>query len=204
MTSILLPAFILLLSFLLGSIPIRFLIAKAKGMDIRKFGSGNVGATNINRTLGKKAGVLTLIGDLLKGSLSVLLAGNILVSSPHLVPWAGFFAILGHCFSPFLQWKGGKGVATSLGVFLVLSPVHTLISVVVFILVLWLSKYVSLASVAGAISMPLSTVLYPSFFLPGVSIVAGLAACLICYRHKANLLRLRAGSEPKFGLSVKC
>jgi acyl phosphate:glycerol-3-phosphate acyltransferase len=192
-------------AFLIGSIPIGYLIGRAKGLDVRQHGSGNVGATNIGRLLGKKAGVVTFLGDLLKGSVGVSLSYiALLMASPEgyipaLGASLGFCTILGHCYSPFLKFKGGKGVATSLGVFLMLAPVQAILATCVFALVFWFSRYVSVGSMSCAVAFPIFVLLSPvASYNLGLVIAAILAGSLIIFRHKTNISRLRAGTEPRF------
>jgi acyl phosphate:glycerol-3-phosphate acyltransferase len=191
-------------AFLIGSIPVGFLIGRAKGLDVRQHGSGNVGATNIGRLLGKKAGVITFLGDLLKGSIGVSLSyGASLTAPADYIPALGaslgFCTILGHCYSPFLKFKGGKGVATSLGVFLVLAPVQAIFATCVFALAFWFSRYVSVGSMSCALAFPVFVLLSPAAGSNlGLVIAAILGGSLIIFRHKTNISRLRAGTEPKF------
>lgn len=195
-------------AFFLGAIPVGYLIGRLKGVDVRSEGSGNTGATNLARTLGKKAGLLTLIGDMFKGILSVLLAVIFEFRSPVVDPGAtlGFFAILGHCFSPFLRFKGGKGVATSLGVFLILVPLETVLCVFLFLATVTLSRFVSLGSLVAVGCMPVILLLRGLDTTSSTLIVTSvLTALLIFSRHRANILRLCSGTENRFSLqgSVK-
>jgi acyl phosphate:glycerol-3-phosphate acyltransferase len=183
-------------AYLLGSIPTGLLLARAfGGIDIRATGSGNIGATNVYRTLGKKVGVLTLIGDCLKGLIPVVVA-KLLGLDDMWVAAAGVAAFIGHVYSLFLGFKGGKGVATALGVFLGTSPLSVLLALAVFVLVLWKSRYVSLASITAAAVLP-----------PVVTLVSGkplfiamttFIVLLVIYKHRENIQRLRAGTESRF------
>ncbi len=137
-----LPITLCLTAYLLGSIPFGVIVARLNKVDLRQHGSGNIGATNVARTLGKKLGVLTLIGDALKGVVAVALA-DFLLSNPVHIASAGLFAFLGHLFPVFLKFQGGKGVATGLGVFLYLMPLSTLSSMAIFGITLWLWNFVS-------------------------------------------------------------
>jgi len=185
-----------LLAFLIGSIPFGYVFAKMKGVDITTLGSGNIGATNVKRILGKKAGALTLIADITKGALcpalTFLTLGNdhILFASV-----LGFCAILGHCYSPFLKGKGGKGVATSFGAFLSISPSAAIISLIVFVVVLKCFRYVALASITASYSLPFS--LYILNQGTTLLLLGLLTAALISLRHKENIIRIKQGSEPK-------
>jgi glycerol-3-phosphate acyltransferase PlsY len=199
--------------YLLGAIPTGYLVGKAKGIDIRTVGSGNMGATNVFRVLGKTAGIFVLIIDLLKGYFAWPLA-YVLLRRLHPtgetagdLEWlsilAGISAILGHNYTCWLKFKGGKGVATTAGVLASLPftptalPCTFLIALVVFVIVFAVSKYVSLASITAAASLPVST-----WFLHGsqrMIIVAFFLGALAIYKHKANIQRLRNGTENRFG-----
>ena len=183
------------LAYLLGSIPTGLLLARAFGVDIRTTGSGNIGATNVYRTLGRRVGVMTLVGDCLKGVIPVLVARGLGFD----VAWVaaiGFAAFIGHVYTVFLGFKGGKGVATALGVFLAASPLAVLLALAVFAVVVGTWRYVSLASISAAAAMPLFV-----FFLDGrapvVLMTVGIAL-LVVFKHKDNIQRLRAGTENKF------
>ncbi len=182
-------------SYLLGSIPTGLLLGKAFGVDIRTAGSGNIGATNVYRTLGRKVGVMTLAGDCLKGLLPVLAARWLACPDVWLMA-AGLAAFLGHVYTVFLRFKGGKGVATALGVFLGVSPLSVLIALVVFALVLWKWRYVSLASITAAAAMPL--VIATVDRRPLIIAMTILIAALVVWKHRDNIARLKAGTENKF------
>jgi len=194
---ILLYLLLIIASYFIGAIPTGVVLARAfSGKDIRQEGSGNIGATNVTRVLGKKLGALTLVGDLLKGFLPVWV-GSYLVSSLNVVCLMGCAAFLGHLFPVYLKFKGGKGVATALGVFLYFAPLVILIEVVVFIAVVGIWKYVSLGSLIAAASMPLVLVIIDS---PKPVVLLSMAfALLIFIKHKANIQRLLNGTENKFG-----
>ncbi len=193
-------ACIILIGFFLGAIPSGFIIGKLWGVDVRKGGSGNIGATNVNRMAGKTAGILTLVLDVFKGVFATYAPG--LVMNPQMIAhWsevAGVCAIVGHCFSPFMGGKGGKGVATSLGVFLSIAPLATWLSMPIFGLVVALTRYVSLASLiavwslVGMIGFNLLGP-YPKEVLWSDTAVA----VLITSRHSDNINRLRVGIENK-------
>ena len=187
---------VFILSFLLGSVPFGYLIGKLKGVDVRKYGSGNIGATNVSRVLGKKYGLLVLFLDALKGAAAVLIARAAGLPTEYQV-LAGISAIAGHCFSPWLGFKGGKGVATALGAFLVISPKTTLVAFLIFLAVLLTTRYVSLSSITAALSYPL---LYRVFEKPSSFsfIVVSLGALLIVAKHHSNVKRLLKGEEKKF------
>jgi acyl phosphate:glycerol-3-phosphate acyltransferase len=184
-----------LISYLIGSVPFGVLLARAQHIDIRAQGSGNIGATNVARVLGKKAGLITLIGDLLKGLLVVLGAG-LHYEKPILIALAGLMVFLGHLYSIFLKFKGGKGVATSLGLFSYIMPWATLGAVVVFSACLRISGFVSLGSVMAAISLPLFAI-YFKLPLPYIylAVIVGL---FTLQKHYDNILRLIEGTEERF------
>jgi glycerol-3-phosphate acyltransferase PlsY len=182
-------------AYLLGSVPTGLLLAKLFGMDIRSAGSGNIGATNVYRTVGRGVGVMTLAGDCLKGLLPVL-AAKWLGLPDVWIAATGLSAFLGHVYSVFLGFKGGKGVATALGVFLGISPLAVPVAVGMFALALLKWRYVSLASIFAAASMPvLVALLYPKSHMIVISI---LIAVLVIYKHRDNIHRLRSGTENKF------
>jgi acyl phosphate:glycerol-3-phosphate acyltransferase len=188
-------AAVILLAYLLGSIPTGLLLAKMQGVDIRTTGSGNIGATNVYRTLGRATGVMTLVGDCLKGLIPVLVARRLGLAETW-VAAAGLAAFLGHVYTVFLGFKGGKGVATALGVFLGISPASIGIALLVFILVLLRWHYVSLASIAAAAAMPLFVmVLERRALLVATALVI---SAVVILKHRDNITRLRAGSESKF------
>jgi glycerol-3-phosphate acyltransferase PlsY len=184
------------LAFIVGSIPFGYVIGKLKGVDVRQHGSGNIGATNVSRVLGKKYGALVLFLDALKGALPVLILKILELPLEYQV-LSGFFAILGHCFSPFLKFKGGKGVATGLGVFLVVSPKITFIAFSIFLLVFFLTRYVSLSSITAALSY---TVIFKLFEKPSdfTSLLIFMTAFVIVGKHYQNIIRLLKGEEKRF------
>ena len=190
--------------YFLGSIPTGFLVARARGIDIRKVGSGNMGATNVFRILGKGPGILVLLVDALKGAASVLAARYFWMpmadTSPYLqaIPIiAALSAVLGHNYTCWLGFKGGKGIATSAGVLAALVPVPFLVVLATWIAVFAVSRYVSLASIAAAAVLPVATALHrepvPVICL---TLVLGLLAI---WKHKPNLERLMAGTENRVG-----
>jgi acyl phosphate:glycerol-3-phosphate acyltransferase len=190
------PLIWITLSYLLGSIPVGVLLAHLKGRDPRTSGSGNIGATNVMRTAGKTVGILTLIGDALKGFLPVYLGIWYGLSWP-IVAAVGFAAFLGHLFPLYLKFKGGKGVATSLGIFLALSYAAVLIDLVIFIAIIAGWRYVSLGSMVCAVLMPaiLAVVGAPG---PYVLMAVGIAV-FTCAKHKGNIARLLSGTENRIG-----
>lgn len=188
----------LLLAFILGAIPFSFLIAKARGVDIRTMGSGNVGATNLARAAGPALGTVGLLLDAAKGAAAVLLARSVPGSEPGsgVETVAGVLAILGHTFTPFLRFRGGKGVATGAGVFAVLAPRALLVSLAVFLLAAGLSRTVALGSVLGALALPLAAHLFGGD--RNVVLAAVAVAVLTVIRHRSNLIRLARGTENRF------
>jgi acyl phosphate:glycerol-3-phosphate acyltransferase len=189
-------------AYLLGSIPFGFLLAKLfGGGDVRKAGSGNIGATNVARVVGPLAGILTLVLDTGKGVAAVWLAGRVTSESAAWMMAAAFAVLLGHCFPVWLKFKGGKGVATALGVFLALSPLAAASAMLIFILFVAYWRFVSLGSIAAAAAMPLLIYFLwaPRHAPPIVVDVGTLAiALLVIYKHDGNLQRLVEGTEPRF------
>jgi len=191
-------------AYLLGSIPFGLLCAKVfGGKDVRQHGSGNIGATNVSRVAGPLAGILTLVFDAIKGALPVWAAGQIFDHSAAAMMLGGLAALLGHCYPVWLKFRGGKGVATALGVFLALSPAAALAALAVFGLTLVFWRYVSLASLAAAAAMPLLIYfLWAPRHAPPFVISLGtlIATALIFLKHRGNLERLTQGTEPKYSL----
>jgi len=189
--------FIALFGYLLGSIPTGLILAKLfSKVDPRKLGSKNIGATNIFRTAGKALGIFTLIGDLLKGAIPVWIAihwgeSDLWIAASGLTPF------LGHVFPIFLGFKGGKGVATALGVYLVISPIAVLIEFIIFAGIIWKWRFISLGSIACATTIPILIAFFRSdsqfYFVLSVIIAA-----LILYRHQSNISRLLQGTENKW------
>src|ERR1700719_1134039 len=198
-TSLLLAA-----AYFLGSIPFGLILAKLlAGSDIRKSGSGNIGATNVARVAGPAAGVLTLLLDAAKGWFSVYLAGRYLHGEAGLLVAAGFLALLGHCFPPWLRFRGGKGVATAAGVFGALCPEALLSALILFALVVWFWHYVSLGSLAAAATIPLFVYfLWAPHFAPPHMVAFGSLAisALVIFQHRGNIGRLARGGESKVSL----
>lgn len=188
--------FALLVAYLLGSIPTAYVVARyLKGFDIRRYGSGNVGATNAFRTMGTGPGLLVLVIDVLKGTIPVLLGRAL--GGDWLAVLAGLAAMAGHSWSIFLSFHGGRGVATAAGVFLALAPAALFWAFVIWLIVLLSTRYVSLSSIVAAAAAPV-LVLFFHRPLP-YFLFTLLAASLIIYRHKPNIKRLLAGTEPKLG-----
>jgi glycerol-3-phosphate acyltransferase PlsY len=185
-------------AYLIGAVPIGWLVARAFGVsDIRRHGSGTIGATNVLRTLGRLPAVVTLLGDVLKGYVAVALAARFTQGDPVAVALAAVAAVGGNCWSVFLGFRGGKGVATGLGALLLLVPWATLAALPVFVAVVATSRFVSLGSLLGALCVPLGAALLG---YPRASVIAALAVALIVVgRHHANIARLRAGTESRLG-----
>jgi len=186
----------LLLSYLIGATPFGLLFSKAVGKDVRQEGSGNIGATNVNRILGKKLGVLTLLCDVAKGFFPVFIAYSFLpptIKAELIVAFCGLSTVLGHMFSVYLGFKGGKGVATALGVFLFFSPLVILCALVLFVTVVYFSGFVSAGSLAAAAFIPVG--LWVSGSTTPVVLVAFTIALLIWRKHGSNISRLKRGEE---------
>ncbi|WAC17898.1 glycerol-3-phosphate 1-O-acyltransferase PlsY [Luteolibacter sp. SL250] len=218
-----------LLAFLLGSIPFGLLIAKAKGIDIRQHGSGNIGATNVLRVVGKKYGITCLILDALKGLIPTIIGISLIrfagMKNPMMIsaldPFSaefpmltaqvmqvitGLCAILGHNYSPWVGFKGGKGIATSAGVLIAMMPAAIVILLIVWLLVFLISRYVSLASIVTAAVLPLIT-LWGSWFHGKIQngtwnkplfVFTIIIAVLAIWKHRSNIQRLRQGTENRF------
>jgi len=189
-------------AYLLGSIPFGLLVGGVLGgRDVRKAGSGNIGATNVSRVAGPFAGILTLLLDAAKGSVAVLAAARLTEDSAVWMIVAGICALLGHCYPLWLHFKGGKGVATAAGVFLVLCPLAMLSALAVFILVVAFWRFVSLGSLAAAAAIPLLMYfLWAPHHAPPLVVTFGSLgiSALVIYKHDANMQRLVEGTEAKF------
>jgi acyl-phosphate glycerol 3-phosphate acyltransferase len=184
---------VLALAFVVGSIPTGMIVARGKGVDLRKVGSGNIGATNVSRALGRKWAVVGLVVDAGKGALPVLLLGRLL-DDPWLPALGGLFAVLGQIFSIFLRGRGGKGVATSLGAGLALAPLPALACALVFALFFLLFRIASVGSLAGVVAYPLFLLLFHLGTWPRLTFALAVAV-LVAIRHKDNLTRLLRGEE---------
>jgi glycerol-3-phosphate acyltransferase PlsY len=210
---------VIVIAYLLGSIPFGYLIVRTtQGADVRETGSGGTGATNVSRRAGKTAGLITLLLDALKGAAAIAIAKVILglpvfgegaLPGPALentywwVAAAAIAVIIGHIFPVWLRFRGGKGVATGVGVFLVLMPLAVVFAGLIFLLVVWRTRYVSLGSILAAVAIPLFVLLRNVFvqrvdsFMP-IMCAAMAGAMLIVFAHGENIGRLRAGSENRF------
>lgn len=188
--------FLILCAFLLGSIPFGVVAAKIYGVNLRKVGSGNIGATNVLRAMGKGPALLTLVGDVLKGSLAVVI-GRFFFHTPSLEGIIGLSAIVGHNFSLFLRFRGGKGVATSIGVLLIYSPRVGVLTVILWLMVILITRYSSLAAIVSFGVLPLG--IYILDYSQGKLIISILIAFLLIFRHTDNIKRLLQGTELKIG-----
>jgi glycerol-3-phosphate acyltransferase PlsY len=187
---------IVALGYLAGSIPFAFLLARRRGVDLRLAGSGNVGAANVLRTSGVVNAVVALILDAAKGSVAVLLAQRLSVE-PATPVAGGLAAIIGHIYPVWLGFRGGKGVATAGGVFVVLTPTAVAVAGAVFALAIWVTRYVSVGSMAAAVTLAVTTA---AMDVPAAVVMGtALAAMIIVHRHRGNLSRLIAGTERRVG-----
>jgi glycerol-3-phosphate acyltransferase PlsY len=185
----------IVVAYLCGSVPYGLLIARARGVDVRAVGSGNIGATNVARALGKKTGALVLLLDALKGYLPAALASWMWPTRPEIAAGCGLAALFGHVFPVWLKLHGGKGVATGLGVFLALAPLATLIAGVVFLAFYKVKKIVSIASIAASTVLPLAML---ALGAPLAHVLIGVAAwLLVVLRHRTNIQRLLRREERK-------
>jgi acyl phosphate:glycerol-3-phosphate acyltransferase len=185
---------VILVSYILGSIPFGYIISKMKGIDITKLGSGNIGATNVGRFLGKPYFFIVLFLDAIKGFIPTILFKLLFGLEYGIL--AGLFSVIGHSYSIFMKFKGGKGVATGLGVSIALIPIETIIGFGVWFLVLMIFKIMALASIISAVSVFIVVLFLEKSSL--IKIVCGIIAVLIVLRHKSNIERIIKGTEPKF------
>lgn len=202
-----LPVAVVALAYLLGSIPFGYLLVRlTRDEDIRASGSGGTGATNVMRRAGRWVGVLTLVFDAAKGLLAVMLARLYLTPDYGINWWvaaAGIAVVVGHVFPVWLNWRGGKGVATGLGVFLNLAPLAVACALVVFVIVVWWTRYVSLGSITATTVLPFAVWVWsaraaaPPAQLPPLLAVAFVGSALIILMHRANIQRLMRGTENK-------
>ena len=205
-----------LAAYLLGSIPTGFLVGRAKGIDIRAVGSGNIGATNAMRVLGKPAGIFVLLLDAAKGYGACALGVFIFLWTSDLdyfddafyiflkrfMVIAGIFAVLGHNYTCWLKFKGGKGIATTTGVYLALAPWAVLIALGVFLLAVLVTRYVSVGSISGAVALVAAVWILPPHIV-FLGIVTTALGALAIYKHKSNIQRLRAGTENRLGKKLE-
>ena len=190
---------LILAAYLIGAIPTGVILTRlVGGEDIRSAGSGNIGATNVYRVAGRKLGLITLVGDCLKGVIPLLIGQYGFSLTEIGIAMVALAAFIGHCYPVYLGFKGGKGVATALGIFLVLSPVSVLCLLGIFGVILWKWRYISLASISAAASVPLLVFIFESS-VPYV-VATFIIAVLVIWKHSANIERLRNGSENKFNI----
>jgi len=191
-----------IIAYLIGSIPFGYLIVRAKGGgDVRQTGSGGTGATNVSRRAGKAAGVITLVLDALKGFIAIQVARILLngvepASANWILAAAAVAALVGHIFPVWLGFRGGKGVATGVGVFLALSPMAVVCAGVVFVAVVWIGKMVSLGSMTAAVTIPVYVLLFGESATPLLA-AAVVGAALIVFAHRGNITRIWKGTEPR-------
>ena len=199
------PVLICLFAYFFGAVPFALIIGKLHGVDIRKAGSGNVGATNVTRTVGPLQGKICFVLDLLKGAIPVLAAQRFLPACPVMAIIAGAVAILGHMFPVYLKFKGGKGVSTGAGAALALAPLPLLCALILWVVLFLITRYVSVASIAAAAALPVFAFV---FRLAGIGSVAAKSipvliffcaiAAVTVYRHRSNIKRLLDGTENRF------
>ncbi len=201
---------LVILGYLIGSIPFGVIVGRlARGIDVRDYGSGSMGMTNVLRTVGARAGFLVFLADLAKGSAAVSLAWPIFNSHPDMVTWGhmagGAAAVIGHSWPVFIGFRGGRGITTGFGALLTMCWPVGLITFAVFLTVIGLSRYVSLGSMLAALAMLVTMILFVVFDLPGAEfayIVFGLIVVpIVIFRHRGNIRRLLSGVEPKIGSS---
>jgi acyl phosphate:glycerol-3-phosphate acyltransferase len=189
----------ILLGYLAGSVPFAFLLARRAGIDVRFAGSGNVGAANVMRTTGTWRAILVMALDVAKGALAVALA-SVVHAGVTLTALAAAAAVVGHIYPVWLRFHGGKGVAVAAGVFAVLTPIATALAAGLFLVIVWVTRYVSLGSIAATVALP------PAAWITGEPIAVVLAAAgsgaLILFRHRGNIRRLREGTERRMGVRV--
>ena len=197
------PALLLALAYVIGAIPFGYLIVRLRtGRDVREFGSGNIGATNVLRTSGRSAGVITLALDIVKGFAAVWLVAYFTHDDPLWSSAAALAVMAGHAFPVFLGFRGGKAVASFIGAFLFLTPIPLFAVLLVFVVTVAVSRYISLGSIVAAGTFPLGVwlILHPP---APVWIAALVAGGFIVYRHRANIERIRAGNEHVFSFARK-
>lgn len=197
------PTLVLIAAYLLGGVPFGYLLVRLKtGQDVRDMGSGNIGATNVLRTTGRAFGILTLLLDIAKGWFAVWMTGRLVNNDPAWMAAAGVAVVLGHAFPIFVKFQGGKAVASFVGVALALAPLALLAVVVIFVLVVAKTRFISLGSILGAALFPLAVWL---LYHPRWQVMLAVTFCgfFIVWRHNANIDRLRAGTENVFRFGGK-
>jgi acyl phosphate:glycerol-3-phosphate acyltransferase len=196
------PLLILLIAYVLGAIPVGYLLVKwTTGADVRAAGSGNIGATNVLRTTGRTAGVVTLVLDIAKGFAAVWIAGRLSGGNAIWMSAAALAVMAGHAYPVFLRFRGGKAVASFIGAFLCLTPLAMVCALVIFIGVVAWSRQISLGSISAAATFPLAVWIVEHPQLP-VFVAAVLAGAFIIYRHSTNIGRLRSGTEHRFSFGT--
>lgn len=189
-------AFAVTIAYLFGSIPFAHLLTRRRGVDLRRVGSGNVGASNVLRTAGVRAAVLAMVLDGVKGAAAVLLAQR-LAGGAAVPVAAGLASVVGHIYPVWLRFRGGKGVATAAGVFAVLTPTALGVASGVFLIAVWMTRYISIGSLAGAAALAATAAATGA--PQAVAVGASLVLLLILFRHRANVRRLLAGTERRVG-----
>ena len=193
----------IVIAYLLGGIPFGFLLVKfTRGTDVRESGSGNIGATNVLRTTGRAIAVATLVLDIAKGFVAVWLAAELTGDEPQWTSLAALTVMAGHAFPVFLKFQGGKAVATFIGAFAYLTPLPLVAVLLLFVVTVAVTRYISVASILAAATFPFGVwiILHPPFQITAAAFIAG---AFIVYRHKSNWARLRAGTENVFSWSRK-
>ncbi|MEF3168531.1 MAG: glycerol-3-phosphate 1-O-acyltransferase PlsY [Deltaproteobacteria bacterium] len=191
------PAF----AYLLGSIPFGLLLARMRGVDVRSVGSGNIGATNVTRAVGKGFGLLTFCADLSKGLIPVLVCRAVLpagLETQTILAFTGFGAVLGHCFPVFLGFQGGKGIATASGVFLGICPLALAPATVLFALAFWLTRIVSVGSLLASLALPVALHFLCTGCSGPVEVMTWAVTLLVWWKHRGNIQRLLRGEELGF------
>ena len=189
------PIIVLVAAYLIGAIPFGYVLVRLRsGKDVRAMGSGNIGATNVMRTTGRALGILTLLLDIAKGAFAVWLADYLMHGSMFWMTLAALAVMAGHAFPVFLKFKGGKAVASFVGAFFYLTPIPLLATMMLFVLTVAVSRYVSLGSIVAAGLFPLAVWLieHPPYYVVAAALIAG---GFIVYRHRGNIERIRAGNE---------
>ncbi len=197
MYEIVVTALFMVVGYLLGTIPTGFLVARARGIDIQKVGSGNIGATNVMRSMGILPGIIVVLLDPLKGALAVLLP-TLLGGSAWTIALTALATVLGNNFNILLRLRGGKGIATTMGVFFIINPLVTVLCLLLALFTIALSRYVSLGSMVGLFAAPLMLIASLSFPMPHLYLALALAALAIL-RHRENIRRLVSGTERRLG-----
>jgi len=192
------PLMVVLIAYCLGAIPFGYLLVKFKtGTDVRTAGSGNIGATNVMRTTGRGAGILTLILDIAKGYTAVWIAGRLSEGDVLWTSVAAVTVMLGHAYPVFLGFKGGKAVASVVGAFLCLTPTALAVEIIIFVVMVVSTRHISMGSIVAAATLPLAVFLVARAPTPAVA-AALIAGGFVIYRHSSNVTRLRAGTESVF------